>query len=134
MVYRIIKIANECCTKKINFILDEFANIGMEDVAREDFAEVLHKTKNKEIMIMICVQTIKQLSIMYPGSYKQILEEIMYYIHLGSSDMKTVKFMSMISSIPVSELTNMSAKKLIFIKSDNKPVLLDKYSYYERIK
>lgn len=82
---------NGKCDTYVNFILDEFPNIGQIP----DFTKKLSTIRSRELRVAIIFQNIAQLQNRYPnGLYEEILGNCDTHLFLGCTDETTAKFIS----------------------------------------
>ena len=85
------------CVVPVNFILDEFNNIGKIGGAEDgsDFAKTLSTCRSRGIRVMLAVQSISQLQNRYPDKlWGEILGNCDIHLMLGCTDEDTAKFFS----------------------------------------
>lgn len=75
----------------VQFIIDEFANIGKIP----NFNEVLASIRSREMSIKIILQAINQLKSMYRYDWQSILNNCASLLYLGTNDEDTMKYFSM---------------------------------------
>ncbi|MFR8245029.1 MAG: type IV secretory system conjugative DNA transfer family protein [Streptococcus sp.] len=75
----------------VQFIIDEFANIGRIP----NFNEVLASVRSREMSIKIILQAINQLKALYKDDWKTILNNCATLLYLGTNDEDTMKYFSM---------------------------------------
>ena len=79
------------CDVPVNFVLDEFPNIGQI----VDFTKKLSTVRSRDINISIIFQAISQLQNRYPyGLWQEILGNCDTHLFLGCNDPDTAKFIS----------------------------------------
>ena len=79
------------CDVNVNFILDEFPNIGQI----VDFTKKISTVRSRGINISVIFQAISQLENRYPdGMWQEILGNCDTHLFLGCNDPKTAKFIS----------------------------------------
>lgn len=79
------------CPVPVNFLLDEFPNIG----AIPDFTKKISTVRSRGINISVIFQNIAQLQNRYPfGQWEEILGNCDTHVFLGCSDSTTAKFIS----------------------------------------
>lgn len=77
----------------VNFLLDEFANIG----TIPDFDQKLATVRSRDLNIRIIVQDIAQLQNRYPRTYLTLMSNCAVHICLGINDLDTANYYSEIS-------------------------------------
>ncbi len=85
------------CIVPVNFILDEFNNIGKIGGAEDgsDFARTLSTCRSRDIRVMLAVQSISQLQNRYPDKlWGEILGNCDIQLMLGCTDEDSAKFFS----------------------------------------
>ncbi len=85
------------CAIPVNFILDEFNNIGKIGGAEDgsDFAKTLSTCRSRGIRVMLAIQSISQLQNRYPDKlWGEILGNCDIHLMLGCTDEDTAKFFS----------------------------------------
>lgn len=85
------------CAVPVNFILDEFNNIGKIGGAEDgsDFAKTLSTCRSRGIRVMLAIQSISQLQNRYPDKlWGEILGNCDIHLMLGCTDEDTAKFFS----------------------------------------
>lgn len=88
---------NKKCTVPVNFILDEFNNIGKIGGAEDgsDFARTLSTCRSRDIRVMLAVQSISQLQNRYPDKlWGEILGNCDIQLMLGCTDEDSAKYFS----------------------------------------
>lgn len=75
----------------IQFIIDEFANIGKIP----NFNEVLASIRSREMSAKIIIQAISQLQAMYHNDWKTIINNCATILYLGTQDKETMEYFSM---------------------------------------
>lgn len=79
------------CPVPVNFVLDEFPNIGRIP----DFCKKISTVRSRGLNICVIFQTISQLENRYPrGQWEEILGNCDTHLFLGCSDLTTAKFIS----------------------------------------
>lgn len=79
------------CPVPVNFVLDEFPNIG----AIPDFTKKISTVRSRGINIAVIFQNIAQLQNRYPyGQWEEILGNCDTHLFLGCTDATTAKFVS----------------------------------------
>ena len=80
-----------CCPVSVNFVLDEFPNIG----AIPDFTKKISTVRSRGLNMIVIFQNIAQLQNRYPyGQWEEILGNCDLHICLGCTDETTAKFVS----------------------------------------
>jgi len=89
--YADIKGTNGKCDVPVNFILDEFPNIGQIP----DFTKKLSTIRSRELRVAVIFQNIAQLQNRYPnGLWEEIIGNCDTQLFLGCTDQMTAKFIS----------------------------------------
>ena len=79
------------CPVPVNFVLDEFPNIG----SIPDFTKKISTVRSRGLNIAVIFQNIAQLQNRYPrGQWEEILGNCDTHLFLGCADMTTAKFIS----------------------------------------
>lgn len=79
------------CPVPVNFVLDEFPNIG----SIPDFCKKISTVRSRGLNISVIFQNIAQLQNRYPrGQWEEILGNCDTHLFLGCTDMTTAKFIS----------------------------------------
>lgn len=78
------------CKVPVNFLLDEFANIG----SIPEFDKKLATVRSRALNISIVLQDLPQLMYRYPKTGKSILSNCATYLCIGCNDPDTAKFFS----------------------------------------
>lgn len=79
------------CPVPVNFVLDEFPNIG----SIPDFCKKISTVRSRGLNIAVIFQNIAQLQNRYPhGQWEEILGNCDTHLFLGCADMTTAKFIS----------------------------------------
>ncbi len=78
------------CKVPVNFLLDEFANIG----SIPEFDKKLATIRSRALNVSIILQDLPQLMGRYPETYKSILSNCATYVCIGCNDPDTAKFFS----------------------------------------
>lgn len=82
---------NGVCDVPVNFILDEFPNIGQIP----DFTKKLSTIRSRELRVAVIFQNIAQLQNRYPnGLWEEIIGNCDTQLFLGCTDQMTAKFIS----------------------------------------
>lgn len=82
---------NGCCKVPVNFILDEFPNIG----TIVDFKKKISTVRSRSIQIALCFQNLGQLQNRYPDNeWQEILGNTDTQLALGCTDELTAKYLS----------------------------------------
>lgn len=76
--------------KHIQFILDEFAQIGRIP----NFTQVLSSIRSREISIKIILQAVNQLESLYKSDWKTIFNNCATHVFLGTNDKDTMEYYS----------------------------------------
>lgn len=93
---RLVKYAdvygkNGACDIPVNFVLDEFPNIGQIP----DFTKKLSTIRSRELRVAVIFQNIAQLQNRYPnGLWEEIIGNCDTQLFLGCTDQMTAKFIS----------------------------------------
>ena len=93
---RLVKYAdvygkNGACDVPVNFILDEFPNIGQIP----DFTKKLSTIRSRELRVAVIFQNVAQLQNRYPnGLWEEIIGNCDTQLFPGRNDQKTAKFIS----------------------------------------
>lgn len=89
--YADIKGKDGICDVPVNFILDEFPNIGQIP----DFTKKLSTIRSRELRVAVIFQNIAQLQNRYPnGLWEEIIGNCDTQLFLGCTDQMTAKFIS----------------------------------------
>lgn len=91
----------------IQFIIDEFANIGKIP----NFNEVLASVRSREMSIKIIIQAISQLQAMYHNDWKTIINNCATILYLGTQDKETMEYFSMRSGKQTINIKNRSVSR-----------------------
>lgn len=104
------------CDVPINFILDEFPNIG----AIPDFTKKLSTIRSRDLRVAVIFQNIAQLQNRYPnGLWEEIIGNCDTQIFLGCTDQMTAKFVSERSGeMTVDVVAEQLIKKSITLNQD----------------
>lgn len=78
------------CKVPVNFLLDEFANIG----SIPEFDKKLATIRSRALNVSIILQDLPQLMGRYPETYKSILSNCATYVCIGCNDEDTATFFS----------------------------------------
>ncbi len=78
------------CKVPVNFLLDEFANIG----SIPEFDKKLATVRSRALNVSIILQDLPQLMGRYPETYKSILSNCATYVCIGCNDPDTATFFS----------------------------------------
>lgn len=78
------------CKVPVNFLLDEFANIG----SIPEFDKKLATIRSRALNVSIILQDLPQLMGRYPETYKSILSNCATYVCIGCNDSDTATFFS----------------------------------------
>lgn len=76
-----VRTEQQACPVPVHFILDEFSNLGMIP----DFANLLVVTRSRRIHTSIVFQSVKELEMIYPKNWTDILSYCDIQIIMGSS-------------------------------------------------
>lgn len=76
------------CRVPVNFLFDEFANIG----SIQHLENLLEAGAEKEISVHMILNNIPQFSMLYPKSYLSILDHCAAVVSMGLCDMDTVQY------------------------------------------
>ncbi len=98
----------------IQFVLDEFANIGRIP----DFDQKIATMRSREISVKIILQTITQLKTMYKDSWETISGNCDTLLFLGGSETATLKYVSEILGKQTITVNTHSSKSQGLIKKD----------------
>ncbi len=89
--YADVKGKNGACDVPVNFILDEFPNIG----SIPDFTKKLSTIRSRDLRVAVIFQNIAQLQNRYPdGLWEEIVGNCDTQLFLGCTDQMTAKFIS----------------------------------------
>lgn len=89
--YADVKGTNGACDVPVNFILDEFPNIG----SIPDFTKKLSTIRSRDLRVAVIFQNIAQLQNRYPdGLWEEIIGNCDTQLFLGCTDQTTAKFIS----------------------------------------
>lgn len=89
--YADVKGKNGACDVPVNFILDEFPNIG----SIPDFTKKLSTIRSRDLRVAVIFQNIAQLQNRYPnGLWEEIVGNCDTQLFLGCTDQMTSKFIS----------------------------------------
>lgn len=91
----------------IQFIIDEFANIGKIP----NFNEVLASIRSREMSAKIIIQAISQLQAMYHNDWKTIINNCATILYLGTQDKETMEYFSMRSGKQTINVKNRSVSR-----------------------
>ena len=91
----------------VQFIIDEFANIGRIP----NFNEVLASVRSREMSIKIILQAINQLKALYKDDWKTILNNCATLLYLGTNDEDTMKYFSMRAGKQTIDIQNYSESR-----------------------
>ncbi|MGX6975232.1 VirD4-like conjugal transfer protein, CD1115 family [Pseudolactococcus laudensis] len=91
----------------IQFIIDEFANIGKIP----NFNEVLASIRSREMSAKIIIQAISQLQAMYHNDWKTIINNCVTILYLGTQDKETMEYFSMRSGKQTINVKNRSVSR-----------------------
>lgn len=91
----------------IQFIIDEFANIGKIP----NFNEVLASIRSREMSAKIIIQAISQLQSMYHNDWKTIINNCATILYLGTQDKETMEYFSMRSGKQTINVKNRSVSR-----------------------
>ncbi|SPC38452.1 conserved membrane protein of unknown function (plasmid) [Pseudolactococcus piscium] len=91
----------------IQFIIDEFANIGKIP----NFNEVLASIRSREMSAKIIIQAISQLQAMYHNDWKTIINNCATILYLGTQDKETMEYFSLRSGKQTINVKNRSVSR-----------------------
>ena len=91
----------------IQFIIDEFANIGKIP----NFNEVLASIRSREMSAKIIIQAISQLQAMYHNDWKTTINNCATILYLGTQDKETMEYFSMRSGKQTINVKNRSVSR-----------------------
>lgn len=91
----------------IQFIIDEFANIGKIP----NFNEVLASIRSREMSAKIIIQAISQLQTMYHNDWKTIINNCATILYLGTQDKETMEYFSLRSGKQTINVKNRSVSR-----------------------
>ena len=78
------------CKVPVNFLFDEFANIG----TIPEFDKKLATIRSRALNVSIILQDLPQLMGRYPETYQSILSNCATYVNIGCNDKETAEFFS----------------------------------------
>ncbi len=78
---------NRKCNVPVNFLLDEFANVG----SIPEFDQKLATVRSRAVNVSIILQDISQLMGRYPKTYQSILSNCATHLCIGCNDTETAK-------------------------------------------
>ena len=105
---------NGRCRVPVNFILDEFPNIG----SIPDFTKKLSTIRSRELRVAVIFQNIAQLQNRYPmGLWEEIVGNCDTQLFLGCTDQMTSKFISERTGEMTIEVTSKSLPRKAFAMS-----------------
>lgn len=106
--YADIQGKNGKCDVYVNFILDEFPNIGQIP----DFTKKLSTIRSRELRVAIIFQNIAQLQNRYPnGLWEEIIGNCDTQLFLGCTDQMTAKFISTRTGEMTIDVSSVSLQK-----------------------
>lgn len=92
----------------VNFILDEFANIGLIP----DFEKKISTVRSRDINISVIIQNIPQLKSRYPNDvWQEIIGNCDTQLFLGCTDETTAKYISDRSGVATIDITSQAVQK-----------------------
>jgi len=75
---------------KVNFLLDEFANIGQIP----EFQKVISTVRSRNIAVSVVIQDLAQIKSAYKESWETIVANCDSFLFLGGSDQSTLEYIS----------------------------------------
>lgn len=120
---------NGKCDVPVNFILDEFPNIGQIP----DFTKKLSTIRSRELRVAVIFQNIAQLQNRYPnGLWEEIIGNCDTQLFLGCTDQMTAKFISTRTGEMTIDVNSVGVQKQSMALTQNIPTYRETQSVGKR--
>lgn len=120
---------NGKCDVFVNFILDEFPNIGQIP----DFTKKLSTIRSRELRVAVIFQNIAQLQNRYPnGLWEEIIGNCDTQLFLGCTDQMTAKFISTRTGEMTIDVNSVALQKQSIAIAQNNPTYRETQSVGKR--
>lgn len=127
--YADVKGKDGKCDVPVNFILDEFPNIG----SIPDFTKKLSTIRSRDLRVAVIFQNVAQLQNRYPdGLWEEIIGNCDTQLFLGCTDQMTAKFISERTGEMTIEVNSIAAQRSSITIADNIPTYRDTKSVGKR--
>ena len=111
----------------VTMIFDDFACGARVD----KFYEYISMIREKEISVILLLQSESQLELMYGNAADVILNNCDTYIYLGGRNARTISSMSRALNLPYSTIQNMPVGRVYIVQRGRNPIADVRYSIYD---